>query len=298
MTSILVVDDSALDRRIAGEVIEQKGATATYAENGQEALDKIERDEPDVVLTDLQMPEMDGLQLVERIRKDHPRVPVILMTAYGSEDVALAALKAGAASYVPKKNLKQELDEALWTVMSAIEARQHREQVREFLERSESHFVLGYETDGPTALVGHLQDGLAQLDFCDELDLFRVSTALAEAIRNAIDHGNLELDSALREQDDHAYPRLGRDREQQQPYRDRRVYVTAKLTASEATYVVRDEGSGFDPSQLPDPKDPENLVKASGRGVMLIRTFMDHVTFNKIGNEITMVKRRTGSPPT
>jgi len=58
------------------------------------------------------------------------------------------------------------------------------------------------------------------------------------------------------------------------------------------TFIVRDEGPGFDPSALPDPTDPENLLKPCGRGVMLIRTFMDQVNFSAKGNEITMVKRR------
>ena len=58
------------------------------------------------------------------------------------------------------------------------------------------------------------------------------------------------------------------------------------------TYVITDEGPGFDPSSLPDPTDLENLEKASGRGLLLIRTFMDEVQHNDRGNELTMVFRR------
>ena len=57
--------------------------------------------------------------------------------------------------------------------------------------------------------------------------------------------------------------------------------------------MIRDEGPGFDPHTLPDPTDAENLLKPSGRGVMLIRTFMDMVGFNESGNEITMIKRQS-----
>ena len=64
-----------------------------------------------------------------------------------------------------------------------------------------------------------------------------------------------------------------------------------KLSSCEARFTIRDEGKGFDPSSLPDPTDPENLLKASGRGLLLVRTFMSEVTFNGIGNEITMIKR-------
>ena len=292
MTTVLVVDDAALDRRIAGGFVEEEGSIPVYAENGREALRIIERDKPAVVLTDLQMPEMDGLELVRQIRQDHPRVPVILMTAYGSEEIAVAALRAGAASYVPKKYLKRDLGQALQVVLAAVEAVQQRDEVRNFLRQTESRYVLGYEPAGTPALISHLQDSLTQLNFCDEAGLLQVSTALTEALANAIDHGNLELDSALRESPDNAYRKLRRERAQQAPYRERRVHVIAKLTPSEVMYVIRDEGAGFDPSQLPDPRDPENLVKPSGRGVLLIRTFMDEVTYNEKGNEITMIKRR------
>jgi anti-sigma regulatory factor (Ser/Thr protein kinase) len=73
------------------------------------------------------------------------------------------------------------------------------------------------------------------------------------------------------------------------------VRVSERLDPSQVTYVIRDEGEGFDLSQVPDPTDPDNLLKASGRGLMLIKTFMDEVTFNGVGNEITMVKRRVES---
>jgi anti-sigma regulatory factor (Ser/Thr protein kinase) len=213
------------------------------------------------------------------------------MTAYGSEQIAVAALRAGAASYVPKTNLRAELREALRAVLRAVEAKHGRERVREFLQSSHSEFVLGCEEAGSAALVSFLQDGLEQLSFCDAAGLFQVTTALVEALANAVDHGSLELDSALRETDDYEYGKLRVKRMKESPYCDRRVFVSVHLTPTEATYVVRDEGSGFDPSILPDPTDPDNLLKASGRGIMLIRTFMDDVSFNDVGNQITMIKR-------
>jgi anti-sigma regulatory factor (Ser/Thr protein kinase) len=177
-------------------------------------------------------------------------------------------------------------------VFRAVEARRHREQVRKYLERTESLFVVGYETDGPAALVSHLQSNLTRIDFCDETELYQISTALAEAIDNAIDHGNLELDSEFRERDNDGYTKLRQERTALPPYSDRQVRVTERLIPGEVTYVIRDEGPGFDSSRVPDPRNPKNLLKPSGRGLMLIRTFMDQVTFNDTGNEVTITKRR------
>ena len=93
MVRVLVVDDSAIDRRLAGSFLRRAGMEPTHAHNGVQALESIERSVPDIVVTDLQMPEMDGLELVEAIRRIYPSLPVILMTAHGSEEIAVQALQ-------------------------------------------------------------------------------------------------------------------------------------------------------------------------------------------------------------
>ena len=291
MSAILIVDDNPLDRRLAAKCLEAEGTTLLFAENGREALDLLARDRPDAVLTDLDMPEMNGLQLVRAAGKAYPGLPVVLMTAKGSEEVAAEALRAGAASYVPKRNLKRELAGALGIVLDAVASRKSRQQVLGLMTRTESEFVLGYESTGPSALVGYCQDALRMMRICGDGDLVRVGTALREAITNAVEHGNLGLDSKLREEGSgEGYYELGRRRAQEPAYKDRRVRFTARLTPAEATFVVSDDGPGFDPASLPDPTDPENLMLPHGRGLMLIRTFMDDVRFNATGNEITMIK--------
>ena len=126
----------------------------------------------------------------------------------------------------------------------------------------------------------------------DDTGLMRLGIALSEALANAVNHGNFAVSSDLRETDIAAYYRLLDERRGQSPYRERNVYVSAEVTRSQAVLQVRDEGAGFDPRNLPDPTDPAHLEKTSGRGMLLIRTFMDEVRHNEAGNEITMVKRR------
>jgi anti-sigma regulatory factor (Ser/Thr protein kinase) len=122
--------------------------------------------------------------------------------------------------------------------------------------------------------------------------LIRVAVCLREALTNAIIHGNLEVDSAMRETDEKGYYKLIEQRAEEEPYGDRYVHITARESCQEAVYTIRDEGGGFDFHALPDPTDPANLERVSGRGMLLIQTFMDEVRHNAKGNEITMVKRR------
>ena len=293
MPKALIVDDSPAERRLAGTILEEgEDLTVLYASEGLEALAVIEQEPTDVVITDLRMPKMNGLDLVKEIRTKHSCVPVILMTSFGSEDTAAEALRRGAASYVPKRNLMTDLRGTVERVIASAR-RAHRAQAAfSCLERTESHFVLHNDPHMIGVLVGHLQECIVPIGLSDEAGCIQIGIALEEAVRNAVYHGNLEVSSDLREDGEIAYEALAGERRTQAPYRDRRTHITATILPSEATYVIRDEGPGFDPNALPDPTDPGNLDRVSGRGVLLMRTFMDEVTFSGTGNQVTMVKRR------
>jgi CheY-like chemotaxis protein/anti-sigma regulatory factor (Ser/Thr protein kinase) len=293
MPTVLVVDDSAVDRRRAGKLLAKcPGVKVVDAANGRAALEVLQRAAADLVLTDLKMPEMNGLELVEEVRRQHPDVPVVLMTAYGSEEIAVQALQKGAASYVPKRNLAQDLAGTVENVLALTQAARHQQRILECLTQTESHFLLHNDYALIAPLLGHLQNNLNRMKLCTEGSILRVTVALREALINAIEHGNLEASSALHEADEKAYAALVEQRLRQKPYQDRRVSVIARESPAEAVYTIRDEGPGFDPSGLPDPTDPANLERVSGRGLLLIRTFMDDVRHNATGNEITLVKRR------
>src|SRR5207249_1723543 len=103
MTRILVVEDSSTQARFLKHTLVSEGFCVTVARNGAEALDEIGRQPPHLVLTDLIMPIMNGLELVEQMRKRFPRVPAVLVTEYGSEDVVAEALLRGAVGYIPKR---------------------------------------------------------------------------------------------------------------------------------------------------------------------------------------------------
>ena len=141
-------------------------------------------------------------------------------------------------------------------------------------------------------LVGFLKESVFRMSGSDDTGLIQMTVALREALLNAMEHGNLELDSALREQDDHSYHDLQRQRRTQKPYSDRRVHVTSRESRGQAVFVIRDDGPGFDITKLPDPTDPANLEKRSGRGLLLMRAFMSEVKHNDRGNELTLVWRR------
>lgn len=117
------------------------------------------------------------------------------------------------------------------------------------------------------------RDLAVKTGFEDE-EIDRISMAVREATVNAVLHGN-KYDPK------------------------KRVTVAFEVTPESLSVTVRDEGKGLDPETVPDPLAPENLLKQSGRGIFLIRAFMDEVRFRSMdpGTEITLIKRVRGGDP-
>jgi len=99
-------------------------------------------------------------------------------------------------------------------------------------------------------------------------DIFAIHLALEEAFTNAIKHGN-KMDEC------------------------KKVEIDYSITSQKAEISVADEGDGFEPEAVPDPRCGENLYKTGGRGLFLIRSYMDSVRFNESGNRIHMVKNKS-----
>jgi CheY-like chemotaxis protein len=296
--TVLVVDDSAVDRRLAGGLLEkQLECNVRYAADGKTALADMGQLLPDMVVTDLQMPEMNGLELVAAVKNDYPYIPVVLMTSQGSEEIAAQALRDGAASYVPKRRLKEDLAATVRNILlGSFEDRTHS-QLMHYLETSEATFVLTNDPAVMQALVYHLQQVLRCLPLADEAERLRVGVALSEALANACYHGNLEVKGIQAQADRQSYEQLAQQRRMESPYRDRRIQVTARVSRSAAVFVIRDDGPGFDVRSLIAPSSLPDADAAEGRGLTLMRSIMDDVTFNERGNEVTMIKRRAQAPP-
>ncbi len=292
MPAILIVDDDPVDLESAGRCLKPiPNLDISFARDGSDALERIQRHRPDVVLTDLRMPGMSGLDLVGAIRREFPAVPVVLMTSQGSEQIAVRALKAGAASYVPKADLKLELVDTVRQVLDLAAATRNEKDLFKCLKNCETQFELTNDPALVAPLVGYFLTNLERVGFGDEVVRTQVGIALMEAISNAMIHGNLEVESELRAHQPDAFDRLVNRRRMQLPYSKRRVTCTAKQSPQDVEFTIQDEGPGFKHFSLPDPTAPENLLRASGRGVMLIRTFMDVVKYNGKGNQMIMSKR-------
>ena len=213
MTTVLVVDDLAFDRQLVGGLLcKDEQVKVEFASDGAEALDRLREHVPDLIVTDLMMPRVDGLELVVTVRTKYPLVPVVLMTSQGSEDIAVRALQQGAASYVPKRLLATDLVRTARKILSLSARERIATRLMGCMSRNESAFVLGNDTALFAPLISYLQEGLSHMGLCDENDCTRIGVAMEEALTNAVYHGNLQVGSELRGVDDTAYRDLVHER--------------------------------------------------------------------------------------
>lgn len=298
MVRVLVVDESPQESQATARLLEKRPEwQLAFAADGNQALNEMVRRMPDVVLSDLKIPERNGLDLLHTIRTRFSQVPVVIMTGRGVEEIAMEALRSGAASYVAKKSRANQLISVLEMVLAANQRRRSHHRVMESMTSKHVEFVVPNDRRLIPALINYLQESGIRIGAFGEEDRTRVGVALEEALLNALIHGNLEVGSELRLRNDGAYEKLIAFRREKDPYRDRKLTVNARLTPKEATFHIRDEGPGFDVAAVPDPTDPENLANPSGRGLLLMRAFLDEVIYNEQGNEVTLIKRRKTKAP-
>jgi len=119
-------------------------------------------------------------------------------------------------------------------------------------------------------LQNEIEEALQAQQFAEK-EIFAIKLALEEALVNAIKHGN-QMDAA------------------------KRVRVRYEVTPDRFDISISDEGTGYNPADVPDPTDPENLERPCGRGLFMIKHYMTDVSVHGRGNEIVMHKLRNGSP--
>ena len=275
---ILIVDNNDELRAILENVLNSLGCEAIVTGDRDEALSRNDLDQFDLIISDLTEEETQATgpstgpstrrsreqangNAGNEMHRRHLLTPVI---PNADELVIVKAFKMVAANYLSLPYNKDELREIVEQTLSY-----KLRYVDDPNLLSHTHEKIEFELPSDLALMnGVLQYLLARvaklgLIAPERSNLF---IALDEAFVNAVKHGNKNDPTKL-------------------------VRVGAELSPKEACFTIEDEGEGFDVQTIPDPRDPANLFKSSGRGVLLIYNIMDEVEYNAQGNRVKMVKR-------
>ena len=147
-----------------------KPTFASSTQDGAEALQKMSESLPDVVLTDMIMPNMGGLELVSQIGKKYPTVPTILMTSVGNEESAVRALHRARPATCPNCALVGNLVDTVRNVLEVGRKERGHSRLMDYMKHNELEFELDNDRNLIAPLVGHLQEGVARLKICGEAD--------------------------------------------------------------------------------------------------------------------------------
>ena len=261
---ILIIENDTTLRESWELVLADLGHAVTALEGREEALEVLYLDEFDIIVSDLtdadtQQP---GLQLLSEAT--HRRLMALTNGAAAPDLHIVKAFKLDCACLARAGYESAEMCAILEQVLT-----HKREEVDDPLALPYLHeridFALPSDIKLMHPLLEYLLDRVAQLGVA-EADNTHLFIALDEAFVNAVKHGNKFDPTKL-------------------------VYISAELCATEARFTIEDQGDGFDVHSIPDPLDPANLFKTSGRGVLLIHNIMDEVQYNERGNRVTLVKR-------
>jgi serine/threonine-protein kinase RsbW len=262
--SILIVDDNDELRAVLEQALRELGHEVVAIGDRAEALAREDLEDFDLIISDLTDDEDSGVQLLSEIKRKRLMVPVVVSSDQAQQPGVVKAFKMGAVNYLRSPYDKEELcsivEKTLAYKLRFVDDLKVLPYVHEKIE-----FELPSDVSLMNGVLQYLIERVAKLGVIkpERSNLF---IALDEAFVNAVKHGNKNDPTKL-------------------------VRITAELSPQEARFTVEDEGEGFDVEQIPDPRDPENLFKSSGRGVLLIYNIMDKVEYNARGNRLTMVKR-------
>src|SRR5215470_18885587 len=261
---ILIVDNNDELRLLLERVLGQLGHDVVVTGERERALRRDDLDSFDLIISDLSEAEVNG-QPIGDLQRKHLVTP---LSTNGTTPDIIKAFKMGAANYLRSAYNREELREVVEQTL-AYKLR----YVDDPKVLSHVHEKIEFELPSDLALMNgvleYLQERVAKLGLIrpERSNLF---IALDEAFVNAVKHGNKNDPSKL-------------------------LKITAELSAKEASFTVEDEGEGFNIHEIPDPCDPANLFRTSGRGVLLIYNIMDEVEYNAQGNRVKMVKRPDSS---
>ncbi|GAB4483476.1 MAG: ATP-binding protein [Thermodesulfovibrionales bacterium] len=282
----LVVDDEKPIRDTLCAALEMNGYPTIQAADGSVALEVFRNEQPALIVTDIQMPNMNGLELLRAVKKEAPDTCVVIMTGYGTEETAIDAIRFGASNYLKKPINLHEFIYAMSVLADFIVNRKISEFDCRSISREQRTVVIGNDLRRIYAVVYELTKTAS----CHVADIDSVRIGLLEMITNAIEHGNLgityaEKQTAIRQgrlQD------LYRERSLEPGRRDSRVTIFSDFTPERVIFTVKDEGVGFEWKQVLEGK--QDIMDLNGRGIFLTTLYMDEVIYNIDGNEVTLVK--------
>ncbi|MBF0239264.1 MAG: response regulator [SAR324 cluster bacterium] len=259
------------------------------AENGKVALQLMENQAVDMVITDVKMPVMDGLTLLKKIRIKNKEIPVIVTSAHGDESIILEALRGGATTFFRKPSSLSVIEDTLRSIFGFI----HEQKALRINYENLDYLCCEMHLQSDITLMASTSQCLLQYFYNSHYisQVVSIQTVFYELLANAIEHGNWEINGEEKRlaQTEGNWDKLVKERTQNPQYLERQVHIRLEYTPMEATFTITDEGNGFDWRQIPDAFSEDAILWENGRGLILSKIYCKSLSYNDKGNEVTFV---------
>ncbi len=295
MASILVVDDTAVDRVLVQGLLRRRADyVVEVVEDAESALARLETFVPDVLVTDLQLPQLSGLDLVVVLRERFPGLPVVVITAHGNEDTALQALADGAASYVPKPQMSERLLSTIERVLEGQRSDRVAEDFQSCLRESRLRFMVPVAADVFGPLADMAVGMAASVGLCEPHEKLRFVLALRALLRIGQLAGNLEMSLSELDAQEAGGPAIQADyarRLQDSRFRNRSLDVEIEVSAGLGVYRVTHQGPPLN-IDVREALGPGSLAgPAACRELVLVRAFAHSFQLEGDGRTLAMARR-------
>jgi len=291
---ILVVDDEEVIRYSLQKKLSRLGYKVIAIEKAEDVLYLLKNGEKlDLIITDIKLRKMDGIELLRRIHGLDEPIPVLIITGHGNVEDAIKALRYGASDFIRKPFDINEVASSVRIILNRKHEKKLAESFARFVIYEKGCYRIPIDESIINAMSYNLTKNLVPSGLCNSTTAENISMALQEAIGNAMYHGCLEITSSIRE--DYGIKGFNDEiekRKADERYMNRHVTISYELNKEFVEYTIEDEGPGFDYNSLPDPRDPENFFRNSGRGLLIIRIHLDEVSWNERGNVLRLRKYR------
>ncbi len=296
MPVILHVDPSTDDRDAIREALaSQETWTVEGAASYEEACERLQLHPVDLILCEADLGDGEWRDLLSAVRSRQMTTSVLIVSSSMTIESAAQAARDGAEAVLVKGSDPSEWMFPMECAMERAMSRSLRQAAEGSLTQETLRFTLENEKGRVPHLVSLLVEHCDRFGLLDDRDRMRIQVALEEALLNSIIHGNLEVSSRLKEIEGDVFEHAISERKQLMPFRNRHVTLIAEYSHAGVKFVIRDEGPGFDVEKIRNPTEDDAIALASGRGILLMRTFMDALDYSDLGNEVTMFKRRSAS---
>ncbi|HON52718.1 MAG TPA: response regulator [Bacteroidales bacterium] len=281
---VLIVEDDIVSRELLRVIVQKEGYELRTAEDGMAGFEVFSEYMPDVVITDIRMPRLDGIELLKKIRTIERDTIVIIVTAHGNENIALEALHMGANNYLKKPINLEDLKIILSRYHSLYKTKTVRKDITALI--TSQHLLLSIESDLDLipSVAEYLVNQVSHI--YSNTDIISIELGLSELLLNAIEHGSFNISGDEKEEalKNNTLVDLYNNRKENELYKNKKVHIEFNRTQSYCEWIITDEGEGFDYTYMPSPFTDRLVTNLHGRGVFISKLQFDSIEYIGKGN--------------